>query len=258
MPLASWDNFVLKSPFLMENEHLLPRKTFKEVLKDQKCVLGFDIDGVLINTPKLVAEKLNKEFDLKRKILPVEINEWYAVQDFLVRKFGWEKQKAYDYELYIWTEPEMVKDARPMPGARTFTKELTEIDVPFFVYSSRKPALQEVTYATFAKWFPWIDPEQIVLRSKDNSHVPGPVFKAYTVTTKGITHHIDDDYLHILDVLSLTRASAFLLSNKLYPDYYISPRLRRVSNPNLSKMPDLKDVQASLVQDPTILYVAQS
>jgi len=78
----------------MENEHLLPRKTFKEVLKDQKCVLGFDIDGVLINTPKLVAEKLNKEFDLKRKILPVEINEWYAVQDFFGQKIRLGKTKS--------------------------------------------------------------------------------------------------------------------------------------------------------------------
>lgn len=223
----------------MEKERFLSRKTFKEVLKDRKCVFGFDIDGVLINTPKLVAERLNKEFNLERKILPVEINEWYAVQNFLVRKFGWQEKRALDYELYIWTEPEMVKDARPMPGARVFTQELTEIGVPFFVYSSRKPALKETTFETFAQWFPWISAEQIILRSKNGDSVPGPVFKA-------------------LDVLNLTRASAVLLSNKLYPDYYVSPRLRRVSNRYENKMPDLRDVRSSLIQDPTILYVAQS
>lgn len=237
----------------MEKERFLSRKTFKEVLKDQECVFGFDIDGVLINTPKLVAERLNKEFNLERKILPVEINEWYAVQNFLVRNFGWQEKRALDYELYVWTEPEMVKDARPMPGARMFTQELTKMGVPFFVYSSRKPALKETTFETFAKWFPWINAEQILLRDENNSHVPGPVFKAYVVSKKGITLHIDDDYLHILDVLNLTRASAVLLSNKLYPDYYVSPRLRRVSNRYENKMPDLRDVRSSLIQDPTIL-----
>lgn len=242
----------------MEKERLLPKKTFKEVLKDRKCVFGFDIDGVLINTPKLVAERLNKEFKLERKILPVEINEWYAVQNFLVKKFGWEEKRALDYELYVWTERDMVKDAQPMPGARMFTQELTEIDVPFFVYSSRKPALKETTFEAFAKWFPWISAEQILLRNEKSDSVPGPIFKAFIVSQKGITLHIDDDYSHILDVLNLTRASVILLSNKTCPDNYVSPRLRRVSNRRENKMPDLRDVRSSLAQDPTILYVAQS
>ncbi len=166
-----------------------------------KIVLGFDMDGVLIDhadSKMRVAGKFGIDLkpeqtpsDVMHKLIPYEINQ--QIQNLL-----------YDDRRYA---------LRPlaMRGARTALKEITEKGTQIFLISRRKNP--KVAIELLEKHGFWPD----FFHEKNSYFVDEPEDKNRRAIELGITHYLDDE-IRVLEKLADVPNRYLFDKYQIYPD----------------------------------------
>lgn len=151
----------------------------------EKIVLGFDMDGVLIDhtdSKILIAGKFGIDLrpeqtpsDVMRETVPAEINR--QIQHML-----------YDDKDYAFRPP-------IMPGAKTALEEITGKEFPIFLISRRKnPAVAIELLKERGLW-------PVFFHEKNTFFVDEPGDKNVRAAELDITHYLDDE-IRVLEKLA--------------------------------------------------------
>lgn len=217
----------------------MTKKSLSKVLKNK--TIGLDVDQVLVLSIIPVVEKvrsdLDKNFSLK------DFKGWNSIKDYAVKKLGWDNEKALQYEDDIWTDPEILIKAPAVPGAKEFTKSLVELEIPFYIITSRIPKLKDSTYTWFSMNMPWVSRQQISINTKRN--LDGHDFKHKKVKSLGVNLHIGDSPKHASLILKNTQSSVILVSN--YPSAKKLKHSRLIKISRNDRLPNMNDVYEHLV-----------
>ncbi len=182
-----------------------------------------DMDGVLCNTRKHVAEEFNKRFGTSYTTF--DIRDYRAVSKWAV-VLGMSKKEAMAIEKKLWFDPDIIFRAEPLPGAVKFTRWFAERNIALPVNTSRRPNIRDATIAWFEKWMPWIKEENVYMQK--NQEMPGDIFKAWMNRILGRGIHFEDAPEHAKAVLDYTDAFVVLISNLIEIDGYYPDRLLRI------------------------------
>jgi hypothetical protein len=137
-------------------------KLFQEVLRNSETIFVYDIDGIVTNS----AKKVYKIWTEKTGILaePAEIDRW----DYLTKLAGEAGLSKYviEHAEDDWFKPEVLQAAQINLYIRPVIEKTIRYYGPDrnFVLTSRNPSLRESTINYFAKEFPRIKSENILIR----------------------------------------------------------------------------------------------
>jgi len=153
--------------------------------KDNKPIIGFDMDGVILDNADSKIE-VAKKFGLTIKFehTPSEILKT------LMPQVAWEK-----FQNMLYDHPKIAFSTPLMRGVRTILAELTKKDIPIFLISRRK--IPEVAVKILKKHLLW--PKYF--NEKNSFFVAHPEDKNFQAAQLGITHYIDDE-LKVINALS--------------------------------------------------------
>jgi hypothetical protein len=152
---------------------------------DKKLVVGFDMDGVILNNAKSKIQ-VAKKFGLNIKLghTPSEILKT------LMPQVVWE-----EFQNILYDHPKFAFSTPLMRGVRGILSELDRKGTPFFLISRRK--VPEIAIKILSKHSLW--PRYF---NENNSYfVDEPKDKNTRAAKLGITHYIDDE-LKVINVLS--------------------------------------------------------
>ena len=153
--------------------------------KDNRPVIGFDMDGVILDNVDSKIE-VAKKFGLTIKFehTPSEVLKT------LMPQIVWEK-----FQNMLYDHPKIAFSTPLMRGVRTTLAELTKNKVPIFLISRRK--IPEIAAKILEKHSLW--PKYF--NEKNSFFVNHPEDKNFKAAQLGLTHYIDDE-LKIINVLS--------------------------------------------------------
>lgn len=173
-----------------------------------KKVPGFDNDGVISDTRSLVLDFVNKQ--LKTNYVDRDIRDWNQVSIW-AKESGWTSDKALELDNYVWYDPEFLKKAKLIPGARKLTDFLLHEKVPFKIITSRLPHLVKSTFEWYEENLPEIPKENIIIWPI--KEMAGGIFKSFNINRYNLGVFFEDVPEQALDIVSHTDARVFLLSN---------------------------------------------
>lgn len=176
--------------------------------KKQNLLIGFDMDGVLIdhtNSKILVAGKFG--IDLKPEHTPSDVM-WKMIPKETLLKM---QNLLYDDRKYALRPP-------VMRGAKPALKEIVKKGIPIFLISRRKNP--EVAIELLKKNGLW--PEFF---HEENSHfVDLPEDKNVRAIELGITHYLDDE-IRVLEKLADVPNRFLFDKHRIYPDHNLYQRV---------------------------------
>lgn len=220
-------------------------RKFESVFRNH--VVGIDIDQVLLSSIGPVIERVRKDVDENFGL--DDFKGWDSVKDYAIRKAGWLEKRAEVYENWVWTAPEIIGQARPMPGAQEFSKRLSQFGIEYYAITSRIPGLKETTFLSFERHFPWVDPSQVLINTGKEKF--GEHFKYKTVYQKRVTLHLDDSPAHCRLILENTGAACVLISN--YPTALDLEHERLAKISANGRLPNLRDFHKKALFEPNFI-----
>jgi len=157
---------------------------------------SFDMDGVLVNSGKKVAERVNEI--LGTSYQSQDVNEWDIVQKWAMLE-GWSKVRARELDRKLWSDPNIFLQSPPMPCAHDFMEALHRQGIkPYFV-TSRPPEFRPSTLAWVEKEMSWIEESHVCIRK--NEEISGALFKARKINELQIGIHIEDSAKQAREIL---------------------------------------------------------
>ena len=162
-------------------------------LNVDKKIIGFDMDGVILNNSKTKIELARKlGFNLELHHTPFEIMRTMLPQVVLE-----ELQKMLYFTHEIAVKTPLIK------GARNILMELSQKNIPYYLISRRK--LPEIAIKTLRQRRVW--PKYF---NDNNSYfVDRPEDKDSQACKLGITHYIDDELRNIDALVSVPNKYLF-------------------------------------------------
>jgi len=152
---------------------------------DNKMVVGFDMDGVILdNADSKIKIAKSLGFDIKIHHTPSEIIRTILPQVVL------EKLQSILYD-----DHEVALATPLMKGVKTIMADLNKKNIPIFLISRRK--IPEVAIKILRKHLLW--PKYF--NDKNSFFVSHPEDKNFRAAQLGVTHYIDDE-LKIINALS--------------------------------------------------------
>ena len=147
--------------------------------KDGKILIGFDLDGVIIDHSKvkiLLAKKLG--FKVSKKQIPADI---------MIKLLPDSVYQILKYGLY--DDPKTALKAELMSGFKRFLNVLIKKNIPFLAISRRKRNF-EIPVQLLKKYNLW---GSDLFHSRNVYFVSGPNDKNNLGIKLGVTHFIDDE-----------------------------------------------------------------
>lgn len=150
----------------------------------KKLVIGFDMDGVILNNSVI---KLKTARNMGIKVRPSQTPSEIIKKFFDKESYEKFKNTMYDSEK---------ADIPPiMPGAKSILSTLKRENIPFFLISRRKdPKIPRIILKKHKLWPQYFNESNAFF-------VIDPIDKNIKAAKLGITHYIDDE-LKIIKVLS--------------------------------------------------------
>ena len=184
---------------------------FKDVFCSEKLRFVWDIDGILIDTPKSVLDLANKKYNFIKPANPWETDEF----DFLTKlgRISGFNDKVLESMEADWYKSFPMYKASPYEGIPEALEMAIDRAGPEnnFVLTSRKPKLERATNLLIAREFPRIPCKNILIRK--NLNLSGKEFKM-----KGLKSLSDFDGVTILldDVDEYIKAATEIHLDNLY------------------------------------------
>lgn len=156
-----------------------------KVLKDS--AVSIDIDAVTQATFILALNHASHE--LKKVVLKEKLTDYWELAN-IARANGVSDEKALGFAKNAWNRHDVYLNSPTMPGIATLLEIFNGIDIPYFFISSRPVEFLKTTHAWFAKMFPRVKEENIVLGRPEG--VSGGVFKSAEIRKRRILLHLED------------------------------------------------------------------
>lgn len=184
----------------INNEKYFPKSfenRFDSIFKriDSSHRISFDADGVLIDSATPVVKEFNKNFGTSFAVK--DIDGWDSVKDWAILK-GVAKNDAEKFNYNIWTNPNLLEQAKPLPGSlEIYRKLLNKSRYPIPIITVRNHHLREVTFDWFKRYLPEVPKKWIIMR--EDAEISGNTFKIDKIKELKIDWHFDDSF----EVMSL-------------------------------------------------------
>lgn len=190
-----------------EISNLIPGLLTEEIRTYHK--VSFDADEVLIDSGTPVVNEFNKRFQTSHK--RKEIDNWNSIKDWAIQN-GLLEKDAEDLNFKLWTDPDILSIALPMPGSldiyRYLLKEIHEIPI----ITVRNHKLREVTVGWFKKYLPEVPENWIKIRGPNEEK--GNEFKIQKIKDNNIDWHFDDSLEISLMTVKNTTSNVFYIASK--------------------------------------------
>lgn len=152
---------------------------------DRKTIIGFDMDGVILDNADSKI-KVAKKFGLT-----IQLNHTPSeILKTMMPQVVWEK-----FQNMLYDHPDIAFSTPLMRGTRTMLAELNSKNIPIFLISRRK--IPDIAIKILHKHELW--PKYF--NDKNSFFVTHPEDKNFKAAQLGITHYIDDE-LKVINVLT--------------------------------------------------------
>lgn len=254
------------------NPYLLKLFTKEKNIPINRTPVSFDFDGVLGDSAVVVVDVLNKI--LGTTYTPSNINCYWGWvektflkhQGALLRNkdmvmetlkepglFKGEKDVRYvahALDRYLWESPEIIGEVPLMPGAKELVDLFYGLDLRPIYPTSRVPELTGVTWNSIKTHFPQASRQDLLIRSPQQRHIPGDVFKVGIIGVRCVPHHFEDHLQTGRNVSDQTHTSVTIVSAH-YNRLEVEDRHRRMYRYNHHErtlwpiVSDLKTIMAA-------------
>lgn len=164
-----------------------------------------------------------------------DIKSWNSIRDWAIEK-GLSKIDASKLNFKLWTDPQSMEKALPMPGSLEVYRDLVNQINEVPIITVRGCNLRDVTVGWFNKHLPEVPESWINMRAsneiKDND------FKIQQLIDKTINWHFDDSFTIVLMAIKNTNTNLFYISSEITPEY-INKNSRVTVIPNFEWSPEL-------------------
>ncbi len=183
--------------------------------------ISFDADGVLIDSATQVVNEFNKRFETTYRVK--DIKDWNSISNWAIKK-GTSKEDAEKLNFDMWTNPDLLYRAKPMPGSLEIYRSLLNIsDFPIPIITVRNLYLREVTFDWFNRYLPEVPKKWINIR--ESNEIKGNDFKIKKISDNDIKWHFDDSAeIMALVLKKLRKTNMFFITNSSA----VKPRKDRV------------------------------
>lgn len=168
--------------------HPLLTKSIKEnlsFLNGRKVSL--DIDAVTQASYILALRNVSQEL---KKVITKEMLTTYWQLAKIAEENGVPKEKSLAFAQGAWNRHDVYLNAPPMPGVTALLETFDDNQIPYLFISSRPVEFTETTVEWFAKTFPQVKSENIILGRK--KEMGGGEFKADMAKKYNVGFHIED------------------------------------------------------------------
>lgn len=159
--------------------------------------VGIDIDAVTQATFILALNYVSHDF--KKVILKENLRSYWELAS-IAEANGISADKAVEYAKNAWNRHEVYLNSPIMPGITPLIEIFESAGFPYFFISSRPPEFLETTQKWFAKKFPWVKKQNIILGRKIEA-----------IKEHGIALHIEDAPEEALNIIHKTLARVLLV-----------------------------------------------
>jgi len=177
VPMVENPQFLERKPFVFSEMFHGNWGLFGKVISNPETNIVYDIDGILIDTPKIVLKRFTEKTGIKTD--PAEINDWNYLGQLAMR-FNLD-QESIDHANGDWYKPEVLKHAKRYLHIKPLVQTTLNYHGPDknFVLTSRNPDFKETTISQFAHEFPEIKSENILIR--DSGGVDNGISSSFKV-----------------------------------------------------------------------------
>jgi len=189
-----------------------------ENLKVLDGIIGLDIDAVTQATYIRALAKVSRELGLRSVIAKERITDYWGLVK-IIQHYGVSEEAAWKLARGAWNTESVFLESPPMPGISSLLKIFRDLEMPYVFISSRPAEFLNVTQTWFAKTFPWVNPENIILGRKKPE-----VVKEYNV---GL--HLEDSAEEALAIVRESSAKVILIPQPWnLSDDTFHPQIERV------------------------------
>jgi len=151
-----------RKPFIWREMFTGNWELFQKVLENPETIIVYDIDGILINSPKIVLNNFSKKTGIKTNA--VEIDKWNYLGE--IAENSGLGEDVIEHANDDWFKPEVLQAAQRYLHIRSVVRKTVNYYGPDrnFVLTSRNPYFKTSTINHFAQEFPEIKSENILIR----------------------------------------------------------------------------------------------
>lgn len=149
--------------------------------------VSLDIDAVTQASYILALRNASQEL---KKVITKEMLTTYWQMAKIAEENGVSKEKSLAFAQGVWNRHDVYLNAPPMNGITALLEAFDDNKIPYLFISSRPVEFTETTKEWFAKTFPQVDSENIILGRK--KEMGGGEFKANMVKKYNVGLHIED------------------------------------------------------------------
>jgi hypothetical protein len=186
-------------------------RNLKEYSSAQRKFIGrlrrYDIDTLTIdydetgfNSQDAVKRVAGRMIDRETEYSENRLMRFAALEDWFARDLGIYYEEASKLSWFLWTQPEVLKNAKPYEPVQEYSKNASKAGVEEHIVSARNYGLSQVTYDSIAMHYPWIDPSHVKLTDR-NDITHDPEFKLRTLNEILPDVHMDDSVSDIRLIL---------------------------------------------------------
>jgi hypothetical protein len=152
-----------RTPYIWSELFLGNWNLFKKVLQNPETVFVYDVDGLLINTSKMVIERFNEKNNTD--INPVNIDDWNYLSNY-AKSAGLAKD-VIEHAEDDYYDPDLLLTARRFLYMRPVVQKTVRYYGADrnFVLTSRNPNLRDSTISLLSREFPEFKTENIFIRN---------------------------------------------------------------------------------------------
>jgi hypothetical protein len=153
-----------RKPYVWSELFLGDEELFQKVLRNPETIFVYDIDGIVTNSAKVVYRRWTEKTGVEA--LPHKIDRWDYLTK-LAREAALSKD-VIEHAEDDWFKPEVLQAAQLNLYIRPVIEKTIRYYGPDknFVLTSRNPSLKESTVNYFAREFPKIKKENILIREE--------------------------------------------------------------------------------------------
>ncbi len=139
---------------------------FRDAVRNPETVIVYDIDGILANSAEKVLQRFSDENGIAAD--PIKINGWGYLTD-LAKAAGLPQEKVNHAEDF-WYDPQLLLTVRRHLYIKPVVLKTIHLygSERNYVLTSRNPQFKDLTLKWFAREFPEIPFENILIRNSKN------------------------------------------------------------------------------------------
>jgi uncharacterized HAD superfamily protein len=197
---------------------MIERLVSKEILRLNK--IGFDIDGVLVESKIAGVEKYNELRGTNHKV--DEVEQYDQVKVWAMEE-GMSEEEANKFNRQVWDDPEVLIKATPIDGAVELFEFMYQKNLKPPIITVRVDGLRDCTFSWFEKPMPFLDQSTIHVGSHQDI-TEGMDHKVKKIIETGVALFVEDSPSAVDRILAETNATVVLVVQKFNKQYALEQK----------------------------------